>query len=193
MNREAALAALYRVGRRAGEVDPPAPGPDNQVGIYRGLSFTQYHALPGVNHSTLERVRRSPAHAARGDPTPERADRGPRPRARLPRPPPRAGPLPARVRPSAPDVNRRTKIGRAAWARWERENAGRFLLKREELELYERMAEAVLAHPVAARSSVVAAPPSSPSSGATPETELLCKGRADRLGELAVLARSSST
>jgi len=184
MTQDLVVATLSRVGRLAGGVDAPTPGPDERVGIYRGLSFSQYCALPGVNHSTLERVRRSPAHA--------------REQALHPKEPTAALALghafhvrllePHRFEleySTAPAINRRTKIGRAVWARWEAENVARFLLKREEAQLYGRMAEAVLAHPVAAQLLGGRGASELAFVWRDAETSLLCKGRIDRVGELA--------
>jgi hypothetical protein len=185
LNQQSAAAVLHQLAVRVGEASAaPAPLDPEDAGIFRGLSFSQYCALPGVNHSTLERVRRSPAHA--------------REQALHPSEPTAALALghafhvrllePERYQLEyvvAPVVDRRTKVGRATWAEWEAENRGRFLLKAEEARQYDRMAEAVLAHPVAG--------PLLTGRGASelafvwrdPDSELLCRGRADRLGELA--------
>ncbi len=183
MTKDLAVATLSRVGRIVGDVEAPGPGSDERVGIHRGLSFTGYCALPGVNHSTLERVRRSPAHA--------------REEALHPKEPTAALALghafhvrllePHRFAleyTTGPTINRRTKIGRSVWARFERENAGRFLLKPEEAQLYDRMAEAVLAHPVAAQLLAGRGASELAFVWRDAETSLLCKGRVDRLGEL---------
>lgn len=183
MTQDLAVATLARLGTLAGELPPAPPGPDDQVGIFRGLSFTQYYALPGLNHSTLERIRRSPAHARQDSLHPKEPTAalalGHAFHVRLLEP--HRFPL---EYVTAPDVNRRTKIGRAIWARFERENAGRFLLKPEEAHLYGRMAEAVLAHPVAAELLGGRGASELASVWRDTETSLLCKGRVDRLGEL---------
>jgi exodeoxyribonuclease VIII len=178
-----AAAALHRLALRVGDAPPPATGPDEKVGVFRGLSFAQYCALPGVNHSTLERVRRSPAHA--------------RQEALHPKEPtqalalghafhvhllePHRFPLEYVV---GPTINRRTKIGRTAWARFEMENAGRFVLAPGEAALYERMSAAVLEHPVAGELLRSRGAAELAFVWRDPETALLCKGRVDRLAEL---------
>ncbi len=179
-----AEAALSRIGTLAAELPPPPPGPNDQVGIYRGLSFTQYYALRGVNHTTLERMRRSPAHARQEalhpkEPTPALA-LGHAFHVRLLEP---ARFLLEYV--TGPQINRRTKIGRAVWARWEQENVGRFLLKPEEAALYHRMAAAVLAHPIASQLLGGRGASELAFVWRDLETALLCKGRVDRVGELA--------
>lgn len=49
----------------------------------------------------------------------------------------------------APDVDRRTKDGKAAWAEFEQDAAGKIILKQAEMEQISDMAEAVEAHPEA--------------------------------------------
>lgn len=184
MSQESALAALCRVGLRVGDVEPPGPNPEAKTGVFRGLSFTQYCALPGVNHSTLERVRRSPAHAREASLHPKEPTSalalGHAFHVRLLEPHRFA--LEYAV---APEVNRRTKVGRSLWARWEAENVGRYLLKAEEAALYERMATAVLEHPVAGELLGGRGASELAFVWRDVESALLCKGRVDRLGELA--------
>jgi hypothetical protein len=184
MNQQAAAAVLHQLGRRVGEVGPAGPGGDAETGVFRGLTFSQYCALPGVNHSTLERVRRSPAHAREWtlhppEPTAALA-LGHAFHVRLLEPERYA--LEYVV---APEVDRRTKVGRATWAEWETANAGRFLLKAEEAAAYERMAEAVLEHQAAAELLSGRGAAELAFVWRDEDTGLLCKGRCDRLGELA--------
>lgn len=178
-----AAAVLHQLALRAGEAPPPAPGPDEKTGVFRGLSFSQYCALPGVNHSTLERVRRSPAHA--------------REEALRPKEPTQALALghafhvrllePARFPLEyvvGPTINRRTKIGRRTWARFEQEHPDQFVLDACEAALYDRMAAAVLEHPVAGELLRSRGAAELAFVWRDDETGLLCKGRVDRLAEL---------
>jgi hypothetical protein len=183
VNQETAQAALYRAALHAGDAEPPGPGPDERVGIHRGLSFAGYAALPGVNHSTLERVRRSPAHAREhslhpAEPTAALA-LGHAFHVRLLEP--HRFPLEYSI---APPINRRTKVGRSVWARFEAENVGRYLLKPDEAALYERMTASVLEHPLAAQLLGGRGASELAFVWRDPETALPCKGRVDRLGEL---------
>ena len=50
----------------------------------------------------------------------------------------------------APEINKRTNDGKAAWAAFEQANAGKTIISVDEFDLVQRMRDAVMAHPAAA-------------------------------------------
>jgi len=117
------------------------------------MENADYHAHPAVSKSGLDLIARSPLHywARYIDPN------------RVPTEPTAAMRLGTAVHTltleadqfesryvTAPNVDRRTKAGKEAWAEWEVEAAGRELITADDRATISRMAEAVWRHPAAA-------------------------------------------
>lgn len=151
-------------------------------GIFRNLSFPEYAQLPAVNHSSLEPFKRTPAHAREEMLHPKEGTAalqlGHAFHTFLLEPERFA--LEYTV---PPKVNRRFKEGKATWAAWEAENPGKVCLKAEEYSDYQRMRDAILAHPTAGE--MLKAPGYVETSLVWYEGETAAKGRLDIITRLA--------
>ena len=118
-------------------------------GLYPGLSNEFYHQSPGISKSGLSLILKSPLHYANkylsDEPEPEST--------------------PAQIVGTAlhtkvlepdlftyvlaPDVNRRTKAGKAEYAKFKDEHKGLILLKAEDMDLVTNMANAIFSNPTA--------------------------------------------
>jgi hypothetical protein len=116
-------------------------------GIYPGIPFAEYHRWPGVNFSKLKLFERSPAHAREemlhpSEPTVAMA-LGTAVHSAVLEPDRFAAEYVV-----APECDRRTKIGKETWAKFEAENPGT-ILSEEDSETCQGISTAVWAHPVA--------------------------------------------
>lgn len=119
-----------------------------KLGIHPKVDRSVYYSTPGANFSTLKNFAKTPAHAR------ERMIHPPAPTAAM-----EFGTAvhlavlePERFDAEcavAPKVDRRTKDGRAEWAVFEAENAGKILLAQDDYTRCEAMRDAVWAHPTA--------------------------------------------
>ncbi|MDH5527166.1 MAG: PD-(D/E)XK nuclease-like domain-containing protein [Gemmatimonadota bacterium] len=166
----------------AGEVTP---------GIYPGIPAEQYHSGPGTSRSQLELVRQSPAVYWDRVLNPDKPEEKETDAMRF-------GSLfhSATLEPDtladfyrvAPQVDRRTKDGKAAWADFEREceENGLTVVSQDDLDMARAMATAVRNHPRASRMLAGGAPEQT-IYWTDSETGLLCRARPDYLGEQAQL------
>lgn len=117
--------------------------------MIKTLTNADYHSGEGVSKSDLDKISRSPAHFRAAKDAP-------------PKPP-----TPAMLLGSlfhtltlepiefgeeyavAPDVDKRTKAGKEAWAAFEAEHSGKAIITLDQYETAQRMAESVLSHPTA--------------------------------------------
>lgn len=148
-----------------------------------GIQRAEYNGIEAVNHSVLKMFRRSPAHALaamRGKPR-EPTDKmklGTAAHCRVLTPD-----LYESTVFVAPECDRRTKDGKATWAAFvESVPPGATVITSEQSELVSRIAQAIHAHPLAARLCVDL--PGDPEVGLMwPDagSGVWCKGIADRI------------
>jgi exodeoxyribonuclease VIII len=161
---------------------PKAEAQTLKPGILRDLDFDTYHAIDAVNHGILQGFTRTPAHVR------YELDHGGKGRT----PSLDLGWLthvavlePERYEEQfvvPPKVDRRTKEGKATWARFEAANPGKQAIAPDEDEWARAMRNALFAHPTAGeflRSQGVSEVSILWDEGGTP-----CKARIDRIGRI---------
>jgi hypothetical protein len=119
---------------------------------WEGLENAEYHRHSAVSKSHLDLVARSPLHYWARYLDPNRVEPEPTPAMRL-----GTAVHTLTLEPNswdsryivAPNVDRRTKEGKARWAEFEAEAGGRELISAEDRAIVSRMAEAVWKHPAA--------------------------------------------
>lgn len=126
----------------------PALSPIGVPGLHLGIPCEAYHAGPGVSKSALDRMAQSPAHYK------EHVQHG-----REETPAMKLGNVIhcAVLQPElfdatyavAPDVDRRTKAGKEAYAAFMAENVGKIFISQDDRDMAERMRDAVWSHPAA--------------------------------------------
>ena len=117
-------------------------------GIYPNISNEEYHTGPGLSSSDMKKLLRSPLH----DLTAKLAPREESPAMRLGTATHCAILEPERFAAEyiqAPDLDKRTKAGKAAWA--ELEATGKSILSSDEYSKAVEMGEAVRSHPLAGK------------------------------------------
>ena len=152
-------------------------------GVYHDVSFDEYAAWPAANHSVLQHFRKTAAHVFHEMTHDERT------------PAKELGYLIhlAALEPDlyktdvvvAPKVDKRTKVGKADWARFEKENEGKHIALADDHVCASAILKNIGAHPVARELLR--------SEGAAElsllwndrATGVLCKGRIDRLTKMA--------
>jgi len=140
------------------------------------LSNAAYRALDAVSKSDLDLIARSPAHWKYAIPEETPAMRiGSAVHCVVLEPESFA----ARYV-SAPDIDRRTKAGKEAFAEFETEHAGKIVLSVEDSVLCQRIAESVRAHPRAA-ALLSAGQPEVSAFWNDPEFNVRCRARYDWL------------
>src|SRR5690606_27841947 len=122
-----------------------------QPGVYRGIPADVYHAHPGVSASRLQKLTRSPMHLKHAIDHPGEADTpalafGRACHAAILEPE-----VFAAAYAVAPEIDRRTKEGKAAYAAFAEASAGREVISAADFAACHAMAEAVRRHPVAGR------------------------------------------
>ena len=124
-----------------------------ELGINRGISDQDYHHGPGISSSGVKLVRRSPLHFWDQYLNPQKkpidSDS-----LRLGRATHCLILEPDRFDERyviEPNINKRTKAGKAEYAQWLSENASKTIITSEQRQQAECMREAVLAHPRAMR------------------------------------------
>lgn len=161
---------------------PAAPAIPTGPGVYKGLSFSDYCQIDAVNASLLEGFMRTPAHAREAMLHPTEGTKaqafGQAFHTFVLEP--LRFPLLYAV---PPKIDRRFKVGKEEWKAWEDANPGRILLKAEEAEALERMAESVMAHGFARELLAGAGLVEVTIIWIDPRTGLKCKGRLDRVAE----------
>lgn len=121
-------------------------------GVYDGISNAEYHGGPGISKSGLDLLARSPMHlkwamgTANGNPPTAAQKIGTAAHALILEPE-----VFTQEYAVAPQVDRRTKAGKEAWASFQAENEGRELLTQDEWDQLHAMRDAVMAHPVASK------------------------------------------
>lgn len=147
-----------------------------------GVPFADYAVIDAINHTKLEGFKRTPAHAREEMLHPKNGTAaqtlGHAFHEFVLEPEVFAGHY---VVP--PKVDRRTTAGKATWAEWEKNNAGKGLLEKGEADDYERMRASIMAHPTAREllsgkgyNEVTLIWPDA-------KTGLACKGRLDRIAQ----------
>lgn len=116
-------------------------------GIYQDLSNDDYHAAPGISKSGLDLISKCPAlykarylDGIKTEPTPAMILGSATHTITL---------EPEKFNEEfavAPEINRRTKAGKAEWAQFQADNAGREIIKADDYETISRMADAVRNH-----------------------------------------------
>lgn len=119
------------------------------MNIERNLPIEEYHSGPGISKSALDQIARSPAHymaykAAPQEPTPAML-LGSAFHAAVLDP----GEFDARYCVAPEGIDRRTKVGKEAWAEFEYEANGKEILKPDIMCTVRGMAQSVAAHPLA--------------------------------------------
>lgn len=156
-----------------------------EPGVYRDLSFENYHAIKAMSHSVLEGFvpPRTPAHGRELmlHPREQTADLAIGYGGHVCILEPERFELEYVV---APKFDRRTTAGKAGWAEFEAANRGKALLAADEHARLLAMRAAVLAHPTARE--LLQSPGANELSLIWPDesTGLLCKGRLDHVGPL---------
>lgn len=148
-------------------------------GLHKTMPYDEYAALDAVRSSTLKHFRRSAAHARYEMLNPEDTAAkvlGQAVHIAVLEPQRFADEYAV-----APKLDRRTTAGKAEWSAFCAENAGKIVLKADELELCRALADAAQAHPIAAK--LLDAPGLTEPSlvWEDAETKLACKARLDRL------------
>lgn len=123
-------------------------GETPEPGAYADVTFDEYAAWQAVNHSVLRHFRKTAAHVRHEM---EHQDESSKAQAlghavHLAVLEPQRFGEEAVVRPK---VDRRTKVGKAAWAKFEKEAAGRAILTTEEWDICEGIMANIERHPTA--------------------------------------------
>jgi len=151
-------------------------------GVFR-ISNEAYHSGPGVSKSMLDTLDRSPMHYWAAHLDPERPAKESAPHFDT-----GSAVHTLVLEPDlfdeefaiAPALNRRTKEGKKAWAEFMEENAGKILLTREQYDEARRMADSILAVPLA-RQLLQGGTREKSFYWTDEETGLLCRVRPDYL------------
>lgn len=119
------------------------------MNIERNLPIEEYHSGPGISKSALDQIARSPAHymaykAAPHEPTPAMLLGSVFHAAVL-----EPGEFDARYCVAPEGIDRRTKVGKEAWAEFEYEANGKEIIKPDIMCTVRGMAQSVAAHPLA--------------------------------------------
>lgn len=151
------------------------------LGIHAGTPEHVYRAWDALNQSTLWTFRRSAAHARYAFLHPsatKTTDLGSAIHAVLLEP----DQLEARFAVRPPGIDRRTNVGKAAWAAFEAESAGKTILPdRDAWDTLEGIRGSLVDHPLAYE--LITAPGHTEVSAVWNFDETLCKGRMDRIVE----------
>lgn len=145
-----------------------------------GVPFRDYALIDAVNHSRLEPFKRTPAHAREAMLHPSAGT----PELALGHAFHEYILEPAEYALNyvvPPKVDRRTKVGKATWSQWEKDNVGRTLITADEGDQYSRMKAALFAHPTAAELLTGKGHNEVTIIWPDPVTGLPCKGRIDRV------------
>lgn len=155
-------------------------------GLYRGLTYDQYDAIPAVRHSILRHFARTPAHAHEAianlaNPT-DALTLGHAAHAAILEPDYFAARFVA-----APKFDKRTNVGKAGWAQFQADHAGLEILDQDEHALCLKLREAAWRHPMAA-ALLRGQPRNNEVVGVWRDgaTGRLCKIRVDRLTTVAL-------
>lgn len=149
--------------------------PQELTGIYYDLAPETYYASRAIGASQLKAARRSLAHMLV-----EREDTD---ALRFGRALHCAALEPARFAERylvAPDVDRRTNVGKAAWAQFQREAAGREVLSQSDRDRIDAMAAVAAAHPAVRWLAAEAGHSEVSGFWTDPATGVACRMRLDR-------------
>ena len=148
-----------------------------EPGIYPDISHDDYHNGPGISSSGIKNLARSAAHYREYRDNPAKR-------------------TPALTTGDAfhcltltpddfdkrfivkPAVARRKQVDKGFWAQWETDNADKIWLTQGELDLANRLRDAVISHPTA-RTLLESGTPEQSVYWRDPETKVLCKCRHD--------------
>jgi hypothetical protein len=155
-----------------------------EIGLHRGLTYAQYHAIDAINQSKLKLFRKSPAHVREEILRPS-PDRDARALGRYMH----SAILEPEVFEAefigAPKVDRRTKEGKATWAEFNAEHSDKTVLKQEEFDACRIYAEKCWEDETACELLKGKGINEGVGVWEDPTTEVLCKLRFDRLTEYA--------
>lgn len=153
-------------------------------GIYPDVDFDTYARWPAANHSLLKHFRKTPAHA-RWQETHQEESTGPQALGHLihmallePDRWAAEGPV------VAPDVDRRTKIGKATWEAFVRKAGPRPVVTQGDMEILRGIQSSAARHATAKEALYGGGLNELSIIWQDPETGVLCKGRIDRLTQL---------
>lgn len=152
-------------------------------GVYPNVPFSDYSRWDACNHSMLHRMEVTPAHARWWQLHPEESTRF----QDLGHALHQALLEPELFRQShlvAPDVDRRTKVGKAEWAAFEERAAGRTIITESEMECLQGIQRNAAAHETVKQALEGRGVSELSMVWEDPETGVLCKGRIDRLTEI---------
>ena len=149
-------------------------------GVFPGVSRADYEAIDAARYSILKEIRRSEAHAYTAMTTPKEST-----------PAQEFGdafhvatlewPRFVEEYAVAPKCDRRTKAGKAQWAEFTEQNAGKTIVKAEVFDACKAMQKAAMAHPVLGKLLAGAGANEVAILWSDPETGVYCKARADRI------------
>lgn len=152
-------------------------------GIYPNVPFAEYCRWSSINHSILKNLDTTPAHAhwrmTHQDESTKFQDLGHMLHQALLEPK-----LFAESHLVAPDVDRRTKIGKAEWAAFEERAAGRTIVSESEMACLHGIQANAAVHATVREALYGVGVSELSMVWEDPETGLLCKGRIDRLCEI---------
>lgn len=151
----------------------------NKLGILDGVPNAEYHAINAVNKSALDKIAKSPAHYLYSKKFPE----PPTPAMQFGSALHDALLLPTEFSSryaEAPSLDKRTKEGKALFEKFQTENAGKEIVRADDMEAIRGMVESVKAHKEAA-AHLEAGQSELSCFWVEPTTELLCKCRPDLL------------
>lgn len=158
-------------------MEPPKPG------LYPGVPFDEYTRWNAVNHSTLRHFDKTPAHARwhmlHPEPSSKYQELGHAIHAALLEP--------ARFEVEyvvAPDVDRRTKVGKAEWADFEAKHKGASFIMESEMEVLRAIQSNAAQHETIKQVLYGLGVNELSLVWVDPETGMLCKARIDRLTSL---------
>lgn len=155
-----------------------------EPGVYPGIPFDDYARWDAVNHSVLRHMKKTPAHAywekTNQDESTSFQALGHLIHFAVLEPERFAAEGPV----VAPDVDRRTTLGKATWAEFQAANAGRAIVTEKDMRILLAIQSNIAQHatarealygPGASELSIV---------WVDPATGVLCKGRLDRVSEI---------
>jgi hypothetical protein len=158
-------------------------GVPQEPGIYPGLSFDQYALIPAINFTKLSKFRDTPAHARHA----MLQERESTPTQRMGQLAHLAILEPERFTTSVvvrPDLDRRTKEGKLAWASFERLNEGKEIASAREFEICKAFQHGVAQHATAREILRGRGAKELTVIWKDEEYGCLCKARLDAVGEL---------
>ena len=155
-----------------------------EPGVYPGISFDDYARWDAINHSVLRHFRKTPAHAywewTHQKESTTFQDLGHLIHFAVLEPErfAKEGPV------VAPDVDRRTTLGKATWAEFVAANEGRAIVTEEDMRTLRGIQDSVMRHATAREALYGVGASELSLVWDDRETGVTCKGRLDRAAEI---------